>query len=235
MEAPSQANRRAGDWEVLPFLHPTGASLTIQVLHSTLVFLFKKSEEIGKPLPRELHLRCDNCSRENKTRVVCAYLLMLVRWGLFDKVELHFGLKDQGHTHDEIDQVFSRVGVALKEQPAVTHTCLGHIIASSYKKNVSCFPVEIEHLYNLANMRDLLVGCTFPIRHITNPQAFRFSTDPTDGKIKTQVQHRSYENQWARIDARVTSSVQHLLIVVGSRLRMHEDGFSTLCVSGLPD
>ena len=32
-------------------------------------------------------------------RIVCAYLLMLVRWGLFDKVELHFGLK--GHTHDE--------------------------------------------------------------------------------------------------------------------------------------
>ena len=31
-------------------------------------------------------------------RIVCAYLLMLVRWGLFDKVELHFGLK--GHTHD---------------------------------------------------------------------------------------------------------------------------------------
>ena len=31
---------------------------------------------------------------------MCAYLLMLVRWGLFDKVELHFGLKDQGHTHD---------------------------------------------------------------------------------------------------------------------------------------
>ena len=44
-------------------------------------------------------------------------------------------------------------------------------------------------------------GHTFPIPHITKPQAFRFSTDPTDGKIKMQVQHRSYENQWARIDA----------------------------------
>ncbi|CAM9506744.1 unnamed protein product, partial [Ascophyllum nodosum] len=114
----------ANNWE-------TGANLTIQVLHSTLVSLFKKSEETGEPLPRELHLQCDNCSRENKNRIVCAYLLMLVRWGLFDKVELHFGLK--GHTHDEIDQVFSRVGVALKEQPAVTRTCLGQIIVNSYK------------------------------------------------------------------------------------------------------
>lgn len=94
-----------------------------------------------------------------------------------------------------------RVGVALKEQPAVTRTCLGQIIVNSYKKNASSFPVEIEHLYNLANIRDLLVGHTFPIPHITKPQAFRFSTDPTDGKIKMQVQHRSYENQWARIDA----------------------------------
>ena len=44
------------------------ANLTIQVLHSTLVSLFKKSEETGEPLPRELHLQCDNCSRENKNR-----------------------------------------------------------------------------------------------------------------------------------------------------------------------
>ena len=47
----------------------SGANLTIQVLHSTLVVsLFKKSEETGEPLSRELHLQCDNCSRENKNR-----------------------------------------------------------------------------------------------------------------------------------------------------------------------
>lgn len=31
-------------------------------------------------------------------RIVCAYLLMLVHWKVFDKIEMHFGLK--GHTHD---------------------------------------------------------------------------------------------------------------------------------------
>ena len=46
----------------------SGANLTIQVLHSTLVSLFKKSKETGEPLPRELHLQCYNFSRENKNR-----------------------------------------------------------------------------------------------------------------------------------------------------------------------
>lgn len=37
-------------------------------------------------------------SRENKNRFFLAYLHLLVKFGVFDIIELHFGLK--GHTHD---------------------------------------------------------------------------------------------------------------------------------------
>lgn len=48
--------------------------------------------------------------RENKNRFFLAYLHLLVHFGVFDTIELHFGLK--GHTHDgETHQVVCVRGV----------------------------------------------------------------------------------------------------------------------------
>lgn len=93
-----------------------------------------------------------------------------------------------------------RVGVALRQTDAATRTILGDHIVSSYKANVSSFPVRMTHLYNCANIRDLLSGSMFPIPSVTRPQAFRVSKDPSDNKVKLQVQARSYEDKWSSID-----------------------------------
>ncbi|CAN0386362.1 unnamed protein product [Pylaiella littoralis] len=167
----------ASNWE-------TGANLTIQVVHSTLVQLIKSLGE-GKALPRRLWLQMDNCSRENKNRIFLAYLHMLVQFGVFDVIEVHFGLK--GHTHDEIDQVFSRVGTGLKKRNVATQTILGEGVLRSYRVGAPNFFVGIEHLKNLANIRDLLDGCMYPIPLVTRPQAFKVSKDPTDGNVKMQA------------------------------------------------
>lgn len=45
-----------------------GSNLTIEVLHNTLVK--PNSMQDDKPLPRTLHPQVDNCSRENKNRLV---------------------------------------------------------------------------------------------------------------------------------------------------------------------
>lgn len=101
---------------------------------------------------------------------------------------------------EEIDQVFSRVGVALRATDAATRTILGRHIVGSYKKNVASFPVRMTHLYNCGNVRDLLQGNMFAIPSVTKPQAFRISRDPADNKVKLQVQARGYENKWSAID-----------------------------------
>eukprot|EP00752_Nemacystus_decipiens_P017096 g15312.t1 len=176
----------------------SGSNLTIQVLHSTLVELMKTSEATGTPLPRKLHLQLDNCSRENKNRFFIGYLNLLVSFGVFDVIEMHFGLK--GHTHDEIDQVFSRCGVALRQTDAPTRTILGKHIVGGYKKNVASFPVLLTHLYNCGNLRDLLQDFMFTVPCVTKPQAFRLSRDPSDNIVKLQVQARGYENKWSAID-----------------------------------
>ncbi|CAM9584489.1 unnamed protein product [Ectocarpus fasciculatus] len=175
----------------------SGANLTIEVLHKTLVKLVSTLQP-GQQLPRRLWLQMDNCSRENKNRFFLAYLHLLVHYGVFDCIELHFGLK--GHTHDEIDQVFSRVGVGLRKRDAPTRSALGEGIVSSYKAGSPNFVVELQHLRNCANVRDLVKECLFAIPHVTKPQAFKVSKDPTDGEVKFQVQPRSYKDDWGIIN-----------------------------------
>lgn len=96
--------------------------------------------------------------------------------------------------------VITRVGTGLKKQNAATRTILGEGVLRSYRVGAPNFFVGIEHLKNLANIRDLLDGCMYPIPLVTRPQAFKVSKDPTDGNVKMQVQQRSYNDAWGVID-----------------------------------
>lgn len=71
---------------------------------------------------------------------------------------------------------------------------------ASYKVASPNFHVGLEHLYNCANVRDLVARCMYPIIHVTKPQAFKVSKDPADGLVKMQVQPRSYKDEWGVID-----------------------------------
>jgi hypothetical protein len=53
----------------------------------------------------------DNTCKDNKNRFVFAYCNMLVDMGLFERVEINF--LPVGHTHCDVDQLFSRVSVSL--------------------------------------------------------------------------------------------------------------------------
>ncbi|CAM9958078.1 unnamed protein product [Sphacelaria rigidula] len=151
-------------------------------------------------------------NRENQNRIFLAFLHILVYHGIFDFIELHFGLK--GHTREdhmrasvlapltssEIDQVFSRVGAGLKRTDVATRTLLGLRVLESYRAGQPNFHVGLTHLNNCANMRDLLVGCMYPIPSVTKPQAFKVPRDPTDGLVNMQVQERSYRDDWGVIN-----------------------------------
>jgi hypothetical protein len=80
---------------------PKGANATIEVIQRTLRHL-----ESQGPLPEVLYLQMDNCWRENKNRYLFGYLALLVFRRIFRTVFIHFLPK--GHTHEDIDQMFSR-------------------------------------------------------------------------------------------------------------------------------
>ena len=54
---------------------------------------------------RHLQIQMDNCSGENKNRTVFAFCGMLIHKKIYESVTLSFLIP--GHTHDDIDQMFS--------------------------------------------------------------------------------------------------------------------------------
>ena len=63
-------------------------------------------------LPENLLLQLDNCAGENKNRYLFAYLSLLVAKGVFKTVQLGFLMV--GHTHEDIDALFSRFSEKLR-------------------------------------------------------------------------------------------------------------------------
>ena len=90
-----------------------GHNVTIQVLDRVLTAIKKK--EGG--LPPTLHLQLDNTTKQNKGKFLVAYLAMLVKNGVFREVYLNF--LPVGHTHEDIDQFFSRVSVFTRRHDAL--------------------------------------------------------------------------------------------------------------------
>ena len=55
--------------------------------------------------PDTLIIQADNSWKRSKNRVIFALLAWFVHLGLFKQIELHCLI--QGHTHEDIDQLFS--------------------------------------------------------------------------------------------------------------------------------
>ena len=85
-----------------------GHNITIQVLYSVLLALLA---QFGFLAP-VLFLQLDNTTKQNKGRYLMAFLAYLVRMGVLKRVYINF--LPVGHTHEDIDQYFSRLSVYLR-------------------------------------------------------------------------------------------------------------------------
>ena len=81
-------------------------------------------------LPPVLYVQLDNTARENKNSTVFGYLSMLVEKGIFKKIKENFFLI--GHTHDHIDQMFSRFCKKVARCDAFTLPMLTKLISEAY-------------------------------------------------------------------------------------------------------
>jgi hypothetical protein len=98
-----------GAWAfTMPDHEHQGHNTTIQVLHEVLLDIKKKQGF----LPPVLKLQLDNTTKQNKGQFLFGYLAMLLEQGVFEEIELSF--LPVGHTHEDIDQFFSRIAVYLR-------------------------------------------------------------------------------------------------------------------------
>ena len=71
----------------------------------------------GSHLPPRLVIQMDNTAKDNKNHNLLGFAGMLLSEGYFQEIEAHF--LPVGHTHQEIDQSFSLVSKAIKQQGAL--------------------------------------------------------------------------------------------------------------------
>lgn len=151
-----------------------GANLVIEVLHRVLDTVWK--EGLNTYLPDVLFLQVDNTTKQNKNKYLFGYLALLVEWNCFETVIVSFLMV--GHTHEDIDQIFSRVATYLRKHNAVSRAEFLEAFAASYKarrheEDSRKFTANIEQAANMSDLFDNL--------NILNPMG---SSEKRDGITK---------------------------------------------------
>ncbi len=146
-----------------------GANITIEAVHRVLVKEFERRGRI--PMPRTFFLQLDNTTKQCKSQYIIAYLGLLVGWDVFEEVILSF--LPVGHTHEDIDQLFSRIATYLRRHDARArqefHEAFCHSCRSKTWGNgpeaVHSFSESIDYC---ANFSHLVVQEGFCVKDATN-------------------------------------------------------------------
>lgn len=105
-----------------------GNNVTVDVLYRTLAAI----EAAGRTLPDTLYLQLDNTVKQNKSKFLMSYLSWLTMTGVFKRIVVSF--LPVGHTHEDIDQLFSRIAVLLRQRDARSRTEMADVIQAAYHK-----------------------------------------------------------------------------------------------------
>ena len=153
----------------LPMNYHSGVNMTVQVLHDTLTYELT----VHGRLPPTLYLQLDNTSGQNNSNYLMAYLSLLIQWKVFKVIEVSFLPK--GHTHEDIDQLFSRIAVYAKWHNAMTIQDLLHNCRMAYQKpipHVSVIKDQAAFKERCELLRKQKLFCLMD--HVTDPASFRF-------------------------------------------------------------
>lgn len=123
--------------------HETGANHIVEAVHR---FLSLRRER--GPIPPVLYIQLDNCSRENKNRYFLGYVEYLVACGVFERAEVSF--LPVGHTHEDIDQVFSCTSNRLRSHDAITLLDMHKQLRTVFNEHT-----EVLHMKYVANWSGL--------------------------------------------------------------------------------
>ena len=155
--------------------HDTNLNLTC--IHTTLMKVLATYPDGNHP--RVLYVQVDGGS-ENKNKWMLAYLSLLVEAQLFDKVKMSF--LPVGHTHEDIDQAFSRIAVHLNKHDAVTYDAFLAEISKSFKKDGN--PPAVISLGAAFDFKTWLDGRLVGVSEWTDNLVYRFSMNPTTKKVE---------------------------------------------------
>ena len=142
-----------------------------------------------------MYLQLDNTTKQNKGRWLMAFLSLLVEAGTFRKIIVSF--LPVGHTHEDIDQFFSRIAMALRREDAHSRLDLEQIILRCRCSSSHWGTVKfVRHWENVANIKGWLERHgVVKMKAITDFQQFRFIKARSTGEVLLQAREWCGKNE----------------------------------------
>ena len=163
------------------------SNLNLTCLHDTIMALLEQEGE----LPRTLYLQVDGGS-ENKNQWMLSYLSLLVEVGLFDKIKMSF--LPVGHTHEDIDQAFSRISVYLNKHDCLTYDeFLQGVHKSFVKDNKHPNVVTIGQAFDF---KTWLKDRQNPVESWTDNHCYRFAKNVATGVVEMHYKYLSQNERY---------------------------------------
>ncbi|XP_070569806.1 uncharacterized protein [Ptychodera flava] len=134
-------------------------------------------------LSRRLFAQMDNCYRENKNRYMLSLGHLLVELNIFDQVDFHF--LPVGHTHEDIDQLFSCISKVLRKTNVYSMADMERIITGCY--NVPVFVKQVTHVFDIKKWLTPHMSRCF--RGQSKPLCFQFKK--VNGQTRMRYRHYS--------------------------------------------
>ncbi|XP_078657029.1 uncharacterized protein LOC144903082 [Branchiostoma floridae x Branchiostoma belcheri] len=170
----------------MQYAHDT--NLTLNFLTDILV---AAAEEKNGHLPPVLYVQMDNKAGECKNRWILAYCCLLVHLNVVQKVKVSYLMV--GHTHEDIDQLFSKIQSQLKRWNATTMDALLEVIAQSYTPQPRASEIDNQQMYNI---KDWLDTEMLYMEHHNYPHAFKIERQ--NGEVTMEYKMWSSDKEWLK-------------------------------------
>eukprot|EP00873_Tetraselmis_striata_P039489 jgi/Tetstr1/459753/TSEL_005106.t1 len=159
---------------------PHDSSTTCTLIWITIM---KEIQHRGRKIPY-IRIQMDNTVTENKNRNVAALCNWLVSIGICDVIHLVF--LPVGHTHERVDQIFSRICLALSRSSAYTIEAFLDLVAKAFSPT----PEIAELSFSLDFSEWLRPHFQDHIQDISKPHKFEFTRDDaaaSGGSLRTAL------------------------------------------------
>lgn len=171
------------------FAWPQDPNLILSILWQYLV---KQFSGPGRTKASTLYVQADNKVAENKNKYTFCFWTMLIQQGVFSDVFLYF--LPPGHTHEDVDQLFSTFKKALKYKSALGLPELLELIQNSFVVEEETVPV-MEAVEIVYDWKTFFRQHMNNIHYFTQPRCFHFYRN-SEGKVVFRAKAGATNGVW---------------------------------------
>ena len=190
-----------------------GNNVTIQTIYSTLLHM-----QNGRTSEQILFLQLDNTGKQNKGQFLFGFLALLIKYRVFKEILVSF--LPVGHTHEDIDQFFSRLAVYFRYHDCLSRPHLSECLQGAYRfENRTA---HVEHWNTVANISAWLSSYTKGLfKECMQYRRFRFTLQKLD--------NGEHEEVWVQVIFRL-----HLYTVIQYHFACYGLVTQSIHIQGMP-